>query len=366
MDDEAGFVDDDVYVPAGDELVGRGGRGGRRACWRWSVSSPGSWSWCWAARRSGCGARSIPASRVTRSPSTSPRERPRVGSPASSRTRASSPTPRSSGSTCATRGPGRSRRGSTTVSAATTRWATWWPGSRRGRCHPSRAPSRSPRGCASARSANCSSTRSEGTDPAELDAALDQVTSRYLPSEDTSLEGFLFPDTYELAEEDAGNELALVTRLVEEFDRVATELGYGEPNPFGLSAYELVIVASLIEEEARVPEDRTKISRVIHNRLEQGMTLGIDAALLYELGHTDSLTQSQLETDSPYNTRLNAGLPPTPIAMPGRGSLEAALNPAEGDWLYYVLADESGAHFFTSDYDEFLAQKQASQDAGLF
>ena len=77
-------------------------------------------------------------------------------------------------------------------------------------------------------------------------------------------------------------------------------------------------------------DEQAMVSRVIHNRLEQGMTLGIDATLLYEVGHTDSLTRSQLETDSPYNTRINTGLVPTPIAMPGRGALEAALSTVTG------------------------------------
>jgi UPF0755 protein len=205
-----------------------------------------------------------------------------------------------------------------------------------------------------------------GIDPVELDAALVTVTSPYLPDGVTNLEGFLFPETYQLEEDEAGNEVALVERLVRQFDATATELGYDQPNPFGLSPYELVIIASLIEEETKVPEEQAMVSRVIHNRLALGMTLGIDATLLHEVGHTDSLTRSQLETDSPYNTRLRTGLPPTPIAMPGRGALEAARNPAEGDWIYYVLADEEGHHFFTADYDEFLAQKERSQAEGIF
>ena len=205
-----------------------------------------------------------------------------------------------------------------------------------------------------------------GTDAAELDAALAQATSPFLPAGTTNLEGFLFPETYQIEEEGAADEVALVNRLVGQFDAVATELGYDQPNQWGLTPYELVIIASLIEEETRVPEEQAMVSRVIHNRLAEGMTLGIDATLLYEVGHTDSLTQSQLDTPSPYNTRLNTGLPPTPIAMPGRGALEAALNPAEGDWLYYVLADTEGHHFFTADYDEFLAQKEKSQAEGVF
>jgi UPF0755 protein len=97
------------------------------------------------------------------------------------------------------------------------------------------------------------------------------------------------------------------------------------------------------------------------------MTLGIDATVLYARGpeREGPITDADLAIDSPYNTRLNPGLPPTPISSPGRAALAAALDPAEGDWLYYVLADADGRHFFTADYDEFLEQKAASEAAGL-
>jgi UPF0755 protein len=134
----------------------------------------------------------------------------------------------------------------------------------------------------------------------------------------------------------------------------------------GLTPYEVVIVASIIEREAQKPEDQAKVARVIYNRLALGMNLEIDATLLYGIGHKETLTESDLATDTPYNTRLYPGLPPTPIAMPGQGAIEAALNPEAGPWLYYVLADAEGGHFFTDDYDEFLRVAQESRDAGLF
>ncbi len=204
-------------------------------------------------------------------------------------------------------------------------------------------------------------------DEGELMAALLATRSTFMPPEVQSLEGFLFPDTYRIEQGDEADEAKLVAQMMGRFDEVATELGYTEAEArTGLSTYQLVIVASLIEREAKVDEDRAKISRVIHNRLAQGMPLGVDATLLYEIGHKETLTESDLATESPYNTRLNPGLPPTPIAMPGRDSLEAAINPAEGPWLYYVLADVSGAHFFTDDYDEFLRVAQEARDAGIF
>jgi UPF0755 protein len=134
-----------------------------------------------------------------------------------------------------------------------------------------------------------------------------------------------------------------------------------------ITPYQALIVASLVEAEAKVPEDRAKIARVIYNRMAQGMTLGIDATVLYAIGErTDSLTNSQLQTDSPYNTRLKAGLPPTPINSPGQASIEAALNPAEGDWLYYVLTDTEGHHYFTDSYSDFQRAVKDAQDRGVF
>lgn len=189
--------------------------------------------------------------------------------------------------------------------------------------------------------------------------------SRYQPEGVTSLEGLLFPDTYRI--EEGEDEESLLTRMIASLDAVATEAGYDEAEArTGRSAYELLTIASLIEAEAKVDEDRAKISRVIHNRLEEGMTLGIDATVYYALGRKGgSLTESDLAVDSPYNTRQVAGLPPTPIAASGRASIEAAINPEEGPWLYYVLADESGVHAFSEGYDEFLDNVAEAREKGL-
>lgn len=185
-----------------------------------------------------------------------------------------------------------------------------------------------------------------------------KVRSKYGPPGGRSLEGLLFPSTYEIAErEDAES---VVKRLVSEFDKRAGALKIGQaPN---LSPYEAVIVASMIEAEAQVPADRAKISAVIQNRLEAEMALGIDATLRYALRkRSGELTVSDLAVDSPYNTREVAGLPPTPIGAPGESSLRAAVHPADGDWLYYVVSDCSGHHAFTESYDQFLADKARYQ-----
>lgn len=206
----------------------------------------------------------------------------------------------------------------------------------------------------------------------ELDAALADVRSRYQPPF-ASLEGLLFPATYRVEEGDELDEQKLVRQMVSKFEQVAGELGLDQATEKlraaggrQLSPYEVVIVASMIEEEAKVPEEKPMIARVIYNRLAAGMPLGIDATVIYALGeHKEQLTRSDLNIDSPYNTRRFPGLPPTPIASPGRESLEAALNPAEGSWLYYVLTDEQGHHYFTDDYDDFLRAQRDARARGL-
>lgn len=200
-----------------------------------------------------------------------------------------------------------------------------------------------------------------------LQAALDsgEIRSQYQPPDVTSYEGLLFPDTYEIDED--VDEAAFLRRLVAETDaRLAALDVEAKAAALGRTPYEILVIASLIEEESRVPEERPKVARVVYNRLEQGIPLGIDATSRYEAEISgrgrDSL---DFESDSPYNTRRVAGVPPTPIAAPGQASLEGALNPAEGDWIYYVLQDEQGNHFFTDSFQEFNRAKAECARLGL-
>ncbi|HZA42085.1 MAG TPA: endolytic transglycosylase MltG [Actinomycetota bacterium] len=187
-----------------------------------------------------------------------------------------------------------------------------------------------------------------------------EVRSKYQPKQVDTLEGLLFPSTYQIVEKDT--ERTILDRLVAEFEKQFSSLDFSTAKQLNLTRYDVAIVASMIEAETRVDSERPKVAQVIYNRLREGMTLGIDATVLYALGeHKQSLTQSDLEVDSPYNTRKNPGLPPTPIGAPSSASLEAALNPADGDWLYYVLADCEGNHAFSSSYDEFLQDKSNYQ-----
>jgi UPF0755 protein len=172
------------------------------------------------------------------------------------------------------------------------------------------------------------------------------VLPPYLPEGTTTPEGFLFPKSYEFVTEGLSPRL-VAERLLEQFRREAETLPFDRVEQLGVTPYELVIIASMIEEEAGVDRDRRLIAGVIYNRLEIGMALGIDATLLYDDPTPDGeLSTSDLEFDSPYNTRIDPGLPPTPIASPGEESLRAALNPADTKFLYYVLCGADGHHKF--------------------
>jgi UPF0755 protein len=172
------------------------------------------------------------------------------------------------------------------------------------------------------------------------------VLPPYLPAEASSPEGFLFPKSYEFVKEGL-TARKVAERLLEQFAVEAEQLPFDRVERLGVTPYELVIIASMIEEEARVEKDRRLIAGVIFNRIELGMALGIDATLLYDDPTPDGeLSSSDLASNSPYNTRVHAGLPPTPIASPGAASLLAALTPADTEFLYYVLCGADGHHRF--------------------
>lgn len=208
---------------------------------------------------------------------------------------------------------------------------------------------------------------------ADLQAVLNsgQLEPRYRPNGVRSWEGLLFPAFYEI--EDDAEPIEILAKMSNEFARVTGELGYGAAETsLNLSAYEVIIVASMVEAEAKQDGDRAKIARVIYNRLQEQTSLDIDATCIYGTGERGfQLTTEILDDygsfyDAGYGCRRNASLPPTPIAAPGRASLEAAINPADGPWLYYVLKDAEGFHLFTDDFDEFNIQKELSKEEGLF
>lgn len=202
---------------------------------------------------------------------------------------------------------------------------------------------------------------------AELRAAAAKPAALGLPPyAKNRLEGFLFPATYDI---DPGTTATEVLQLmIERFKEAAADNQLEErAAALGRTPYEIVTTASLIERESRLAEEYPKVSRVVYNRLDKGIPLGIDASILFGLGRTSGgLKKSELAMDTPYNTRLNRGLPPTPIASPGDKALQGALEPADADWLYYVLADKDGTQLFTADYQEFLRQKAKSIAEGIF
>lgn len=181
----------------------------------------------------------------------------------------------------------------------------------------------------------------------------------YLPS-GHPIEGFLFPKTYEFPKVGL-TATTVVDAMTDQFRQEVRKLNWGAAKRLHVTPYEVVTIASMIEREAQVPSERSKVAAVIYNRLNmRGEPLGIDATLAYvDPNPADGLTDSDLKIDSPYNTRTNLGLPPTPIANPGLASIKAALNPAKtNDWLY-VLCSDDGHHAFTDSYSEFLQLKSS-------
>ncbi|HEU4975968.1 MAG TPA: endolytic transglycosylase MltG [Baekduia sp.] len=174
-----------------------------------------------------------------------------------------------------------------------------------------------------------------------------------VPKGTKTLEGFLFPASYELERHATARQL--VAEQVAQFRKELASVDLKAAKRKNLTSYDVLIIASMIEREAQVPKDRRLISAVIYNRLKQGMPLGIDATLRYHLHNwSRPLRQSELESDSPFNTRTRQGLPPTPIGSPGFASLQAAADPANVDYLFYVVKPcGNGAHAFSSTDAQF-------------
>jgi UPF0755 protein len=169
------------------------------------------------------------------------------------------------------------------------------------------------------------------------------------------LEGFLFPATYEFLPRTTTRQL--VNKQLTAFRRNWAKLDLGYAKSRNLTPYDVLIIASMIEKETLASEERPLVAAVIYNRLKARMPLGIDATIRYGLGvpGTESLRQSHLANPTPYNTRLHAGLPPTPIANPGLASMQAAAHPRKVDYLYFARKPDKVHHFFTADEGEFLA-----------
>jgi UPF0755 protein len=212
------------------------------------------------------------------------------------------------------------------------------------------------------------------------------IASTFRPPGVASLEGLLFPATYEVS--NADTERQVIERMVAEMERVGGQLGITAPDMPGYTPYEILTIASMVEREAKTDEDRALISRVIYNRLAAGMRLQIDATALY--GAPPEMLPPNVEDididalvalDTPWNTYFRDRLPPTPIANPGRAALDAALNPApdlspgnalctdvpaeECHYYFYVVSDDQGNHAFAVTAEQHQQNVDAARAAGL-
>lgn len=206
-----------------------------------------------------------------------------------------------------------------------------------------------------------------GLDAAAFEEATknNSVRSGFEPEGVNSLEGLLRPDTYKVAAEE--DEIQVLKTMVTLFDERAAKLGLGFASVNGLGSYDIIKVASLIESEAKTAADRPLIASVIYNRLKQDMPLQIDASLIYARGdpRNRKLSNADKQINSPYNTYLNKGLPPTPIAAVSDASLDAALHPAATDYLYYVVIDKQGNHAFARTLQEHEANIARARQNGV-
>ncbi len=177
------------------------------------------------------------------------------------------------------------------------------------------------------------------------------------PSDITRLEGFLYPDTYQVDLTASAHDIIDV--MLKQFDKIFTEKYYKKADDMGLSINEVITVASIVEREAKTEDDKKKVASVIYNRLEKGMPLQMDSILAYITGEEKikaSLEDTQVK--SSYNPYTNKGLPPGPICSPSLESIKAALYPDDTDYLYFVASEKlDGTNVFSEDYETFLKDK---------
>ncbi len=173
---------------------------------------------------------------------------------------------------------------------------------------------------------------------------------------DQSLEGFLFPSTYEIFV--GSTEEEIIGKMLKEFHRIYKKDIESKLEEMNLTLNEAITLASIVEREGKVDEERPLMSAVFHNRLKKGMLLQSCATVQYILGERkEVLSTADTQIPSPYNTYIHEGLPPAPIASPGEAAIVAALNPADVDYLFFVLTGSDGSHTFTKTYDEHIRAK---------
>jgi UPF0755 protein len=192
------------------------------------------------------------------------------------------------------------------------------------------------------------------------------VRSVFEPAGSSNLEGMLGSGTYLVlpGESDA----SLLTAMVTRFDHQAETAGLSTAtaSALGLTPYQLITAASVVEKEGYYPKNMPDVARVIYNRLANGTPLQMDSTVLYALGQDGgTVTPQDLQIQSPYNSYLNLGLPPTPICSPSPIALSAAVHPPAGAWLYFVVIDKSGDEAFSDTFDQQLANEHLAQARGV-
>jgi UPF0755 protein len=192
-----------------------------------------------------------------------------------------------------------------------------------------------------------------------------QVRSPFSPPGSTSLEGLIQPATYSF--QPTTSDVTILGQMVTAFDSKANGLGLTEQAArLKVTPYEALIVASLIEREAKMPDDEGRVAQVVYNRLAKGMPLQLDSTVVYALGgHVTTLNKPDFDIASPYNTYRVPGLPPTPIANPSDAALTAALNPTRGPWLYFVVVSPDGTEAFATTLAEQNANIALAHQRGL-
>ena len=209
------------------------------------------------------------------------------------------------------------------------------------------------------------------TSEALLDDALNNYAFKHdflkdeQPPRENWLEGYLFPDTYEFVQDSKQPIYEVLNVMLNNFDTKYDEQIEEGAKELGLTTHEVVVIASLIEREAKEADEFSKISGVIHNRLnnsEEYPYLQIDASLQYAVGHNNPLTEEDLKLDSPYNLYTNKGLPPGPICNPGYNALYAATHPDDHDYYYYVAMPD-GTHLFAETNSEHNRNRERAEEA---
>jgi UPF0755 protein len=184
-----------------------------------------------------------------------------------------------------------------------------------------------------------------------------------VPDDDTRLDGFLYPETYEVYADATATEI--IDKMLSQFDKLFEPEYYAKAKEMDLTVREIVTMGSVIERESKAAEERPVMAGVFYNRLAKGMMLESCATIQYILGEPkEFLTYDDLAIESPYNTYLHEGLPPGPVCSPRIQSIEAALYPDENDFIYFVVSERlDGTHNFSADYNKFLNDKAVYQKA---